>query len=154
MEWTPASGEQERHNVAVITEGSRYYSLCSVSSSLSHETLEQPFRTLQIKWGVKYFGKEVLLRLPYCVFLRASDQFIASVCIQHIYVYFCMNQKMTIQHYHTGFNVLSSGYQNHSPIFLAPVMKLVAYSQVFSISSSPWLWHHVICILAVYPYYS
>ena len=45
MEWTPASGEQERHNMAVITVGSRYYSLCSVSSSLSHATLEQPFRT-------------------------------------------------------------------------------------------------------------
>ena len=25
--------------------------------------------------------------------------FIASVCIQHIYVYFCMNQQITIQHY-------------------------------------------------------
>ena len=27
--------EQERHNVTVITVGSKYYSLCSVSSSLS-----------------------------------------------------------------------------------------------------------------------
>ena len=53
MEWTPASGEQERHNVTVITVGSRYYSFCSVSSSLSHATLEQPFRTLAIKWEVK-----------------------------------------------------------------------------------------------------
>ena len=49
MEWTPASREQERHNVTVITVGSRYYSLCSVSSSLSHATLEKPFRTLAIK---------------------------------------------------------------------------------------------------------
>ena len=40
MEWTPASGEQERHNVTVITVGSRYYSLCSVSNSFSHATLE------------------------------------------------------------------------------------------------------------------
>ena len=54
MEWTPASGEQERHNVTGITVGSRYYSLCSISSSLSHATLEQPFRTLAIKWEVKY----------------------------------------------------------------------------------------------------
>ena len=44
MEWTPASGEQG-HNVTVITVGSRNYSLCSVSSSLSHATLEQPFRS-------------------------------------------------------------------------------------------------------------
>ena len=49
MEWTPASGEQERRSVTVITVGSRNYSLCSVSSSLSHSTLEQPFRTLAIK---------------------------------------------------------------------------------------------------------
>ena len=34
MEWTPASGEQERHNVTVITVGSKCYSLCSISSSL------------------------------------------------------------------------------------------------------------------------
>ena len=43
MEWTPASGEQERHNVTVITVGSRYYSLCLVSSSLSHAN---PWTTL------------------------------------------------------------------------------------------------------------
>ena len=48
MEWTPASEEQERH-VTVITVGSRNYSLCLVSSSLSHATLEQPFRTFAIK---------------------------------------------------------------------------------------------------------
>ena len=42
MEQTPASGEQERHNVTVITVGSRNYSLCSVSSSLSHATLSNP----------------------------------------------------------------------------------------------------------------
>ena len=59
--------EQERHNVTVITVGSRYYSLCSVSSSLSHATLEQPFRTLVIKWEVYIIVKEVFLHLPSCV---------------------------------------------------------------------------------------
>ena len=54
MEWTPASGEQERHNVTVITVGSKNYSLCSVSSSLTHATLEQPFRTLTNKVRGKY----------------------------------------------------------------------------------------------------
>ena len=54
--------EQERHNVTVITEGSKYYSLCSVSSSLSHANLEQPFRTFAIKGEVN-FVKEVFLRL-------------------------------------------------------------------------------------------
>ena len=54
MEWTPVSGEQVRHNLTLITVGSRNYSLCSVSSSLSHATLEQPFWTLAIMWEVKY----------------------------------------------------------------------------------------------------
>ena len=86
MEWTPASGEQERHNVTVITVGSRNYSLCSVSSSLSHATLEQPFRTLQIKWEVKYICKEVFLRLPscvvyYCVLIYCVSMYPAYICI-------------------------------------------------------------------------
>ena len=77
IEWTPKLGEQERHNVTVITVGSRNYSLYSVSSSLSHATLEQSFRILAIKWEVKYICKEVFLRLhscvvSSCVFLRAS----------------------------------------------------------------------------------
>ena len=71
MEWTPALGEQERHKVTVITVGSRNYSLCSVSSSLSLGTLEQPFRALAIKWEVKYIYKEVFMRRlllrPSCV---------------------------------------------------------------------------------------
>ena len=66
--------------------GVKIFQLCSVSSSLSHANLEQPFRTLAIKWEV-YFSKEVFSRLL----------FIASVCIQHIYVYFCTNQQMTIK---------------------------------------------------------
>ena len=59
--------EQERHNVTVITMGSRFYSLCSVSSSLWHATLEQPFRTLAKKWKVNIFVKK-----SSCVFLPAS----------------------------------------------------------------------------------
>ena len=47
----------------------------------------------------EYFSKEVL---P-ASFIRASVVYhasviIASVCIQYIYVYFCMNQQMTMQH--------------------------------------------------------
>ena len=72
MEWTPASGEQERHNVTVITVGSKCYSLCSISSSLSHANLEQPFRTLAIKWEVN-----ILLKKCSSVFLHASVFIIA-----------------------------------------------------------------------------
>ena len=77
MEWTPASGEQERHNVTVITVGSRYYSLCSVSSSLSHAALEQPFRTLTNKVRGIYYCKEVSLHLYYCIVM------IRHMTIQH-----------------------------------------------------------------------
>ena len=79
--------EQERHNVTVITVGSKYYSLCSVSSSLSHANLEQPFRTLTNKVRGKYIYKEVFLRsLSLRLRLSLRLLFIASVCIQHIYV--------------------------------------------------------------------
>ena len=42
-------GERERHNVADHNFGVKIFQLCSVSSSLSHANLEQPFQTLAIK---------------------------------------------------------------------------------------------------------
>ena len=54
--------QRDGHN-----SGVKIWSLCSVSNSLSHATLEQPFRTLEIKWEVKYICKEVFLCLPSCV---------------------------------------------------------------------------------------
>ena len=42
-------GERERHNADGHNFGVKIFQLCSVSSSLSHAKLEQPFRTLQIK---------------------------------------------------------------------------------------------------------
>ncbi len=91
MEWAPASREQKRHNVTVITLGSRYYSLCSVSSSLSHATLEQPFRTLTNKVRGKYIiVKEVLL----ASILRASSflRYPSCICLYRcelFYIYMC-----------------------------------------------------------------
>ena len=67
IELTPASGEQERHNVTVITVGSKYYSLYSVSSTLSHANLEQAFRTLAIKWEVNIIVKKSSFVVYYCV---------------------------------------------------------------------------------------
>ena len=88
---TPTSGEQERHNVTVITVGSKYevYVRCPAPSHM--QTLNIPFEPCNKLRGI-YFVKEVLAS-----FITASV-IIASVCIQHIYVYFCMNQKMTMQH--------------------------------------------------------
>ena len=85
MEWTRASGEQERHNVTVITVGSRYYSLYSVSSSFSHATLEQPFRTLAIKGEVYIFiKKSSLVFLLHCFVMQMSIQYynaLAFICL-------------------------------------------------------------------------
>ena len=56
-EWTPRprlrirrlrKTQRDGHN-----SGVKIWSLCSVSSTLSHANLEQPFRTLAIKWEVK-----------------------------------------------------------------------------------------------------
>ena len=41
--------QRDGHN-----SGVKIWSLCSVSSTLSHANLEQPFRTLEIKWEAKY----------------------------------------------------------------------------------------------------
>ena len=38
--------------------GVKIWSLCSISSTLSHANLEQPFRTLAIKWEVNIFLKK------------------------------------------------------------------------------------------------
>ena len=54
--------QRDGHN-----SGVKIWSLCSVSSILSHANFERPFRTLAIKWEVN-ICKEVFLRLPSCVF--------------------------------------------------------------------------------------
>ena len=56
--------QRDGHN-----SGVKIWSLCSVSSTLSHANLEQPFRTLAIKWEVNIFLKKSscfvsFLRLP------------------------------------------------------------------------------------------
>ena len=62
--------------------GVKIGSLCSVSSTLSHANLEQPFRTLAIKREVNIF-----LKKSSCVFLLAS----LSLCrCELFYIYMCM----------------------------------------------------------------
>ena len=65
--------QRDGHN-----SGVKIWSLCSVSSTLSHANLTNKERG-------EYFSKEVFLRLPSCVVYHASV-IIASVCIQYIYV--------------------------------------------------------------------
>ena len=61
--------QRDGHN-----SGVKIWSSCLVSSTLSHANLEQPFRTLAIKWEVNVF-KEVLLAL---------------CCCELFYIYMCM----------------------------------------------------------------
>ena len=49
MAWTPASGEQERHNVTVITGGSKYEVYVQSPTPSHMQTLNNPFETLEIK---------------------------------------------------------------------------------------------------------
>ena len=128
MERTSASGEQERHNVTVITVGSKCYSLCSVSSSLSHATLEQPFRTFTNNVRGKNIVKEVFLRLPSCVVYLASvihcvgmyPAYISSIyiCIfLHVHAYnlttFSFNNSHLFPHSYVFFNFFSSSCSSY-----------------------------------------
>ena len=54
--------QRDSHN-----SGVKIWSLCSVTSTLSHANLEQPFRTLAIKWEVNIF-----LKKSSCVLFPAS----------------------------------------------------------------------------------
>ena len=56
--------QRDGHNSAV-----KIWSFCSVSSTLSHANLEQPFRNPCNKVRGKYNCKEVFLRLLSCVFI-------------------------------------------------------------------------------------
>ena len=80
--------QRDGHN-----SGVKIWSLCSVSSTLSHANLEQPFRTLAIKWEVN-----MLLKKSSCVFLPAFSFLLPffvrlSVCV---YYWVVMIRQMSI----------------------------------------------------------
>ena len=66
--------QRDGHN-----SGVKIWSLCSVSSTLSHANLEQPFRTLAIKWEVNMLLKKSsrvvysCVCLWYCVVVMLND---------------------------------------------------------------------------------
>ena len=92
MEWTPRPlvehlREQERHNVTVITVGSKYEVYVRSPASSHMQTLKQPFQTLAIKTEKrgKYNCKEVFLRH---LFLRLLSlrQYISSIYMYATYI--------------------------------------------------------------------
>ena len=78
--------QRDGHN-----SGVKIWSLCSVSTStLSHATLEQPFRTLAIKWEVNIFLKKSSCVVPscvlhYCVCYHCVGMYPVFICMQQCY---------------------------------------------------------------------
>ena len=95
MEWTPRPlvehlREQERHNVTVITVGSKYEDYVQSSAPSHMQTLKQPFQTLAIKREVKIFLKKsscvlysCVCRLS-CVCYHCVGMYPVYICMQHI----------------------------------------------------------------------
>ena len=63
--------QRDGHN-----SGVKIWSLCSVSSTLSHANLEQPFRTLAIKWEVN-----IIVKKTSCVSLPAFLSCVVYSCV-------------------------------------------------------------------------
>ena len=81
--------QRDGHN-----SGVKIWSLCLVSSILSHANLQQPFRTLAIKWEVNIFEKKSSCVLHSCV-LSSCVFVLASVLL--LCRYDTANEYITIQ---------------------------------------------------------
>ena len=91
MEWTPRPlvehlREQERHNVTVITVGSKYEVYVRSSAPSHMQTVEQPFRTLAIKWEVNIFLKKSSCVVSSCILILHASFIPALSCV----VYSCV----------------------------------------------------------------
>ena len=113
MEWTPRPlvehlREQERHNMMVITVGSKYEVYVQSPASSPMQPFNNPFETLAIKWEVNIFEKKsscvvsssvFLLRLSACVFIIESlwyGKWVYNIYI-YIYIYIYTKIGMTIR---------------------------------------------------------
>ena len=106
MEWTPRPlvehlREQERHNVTVITVGSKYEVYVRSPASSHMQPFNNPFETLAIKWEVNIFEKKsscvFILRFPSCVLYscvcyHCVGMYPVYICMQHILIW-CMCQQ-------------------------------------------------------------
>ena len=73
--------QRDGHN-----SGVKIWSLCSVSSTLSHANLEQPFRTLAIKWEANIFLKKSSCVVYYCICYHCVGMYPVYICMQHYYI--------------------------------------------------------------------
>ena len=73
--------EQERHNVTVITVGSKYFSYVRSPAPSHTQTLNNPFEPLQIKWEVNILLKKTSCVVYYCVWLiHCVSMYLAWTC--------------------------------------------------------------------------
>ena len=68
-QWSGPQHQENKTQRDGHNSGVKIWSLCSVSSILSNANLQQPFRTLAIKWEVNIILKKSFLCLPSCVFI-------------------------------------------------------------------------------------
>ncbi len=100
--------QRDGHN-----SGVKIWSLCSVSSTLSHANLEQPFQTLQIKWEVN-----IIVKKSSCVFPLVS----LSLCrceLFYIYMYMYVDVNLHMWLYNNmskkcGLNIFRKCYNSLS----------------------------------------
>ena len=73
--------QRDGHN-----SGVKIWSLCSVSSTLSHANLQQPFRTLAIKWEVN-----IIVKKSSCVFLPSCilHSCVLFLCVVYLCICLC-----------------------------------------------------------------
>ena len=86
MEWTPKSGEQERHKVTVITVGSKYEVYVRSPAPSHMQTLNNPFELLQIEWEVNIIVKKSSCVLSSCVVYDC----VCYHCVGMYPVYICI----------------------------------------------------------------
>ena len=86
--------QRDGHN-----SGVKIWSLCSVSSTLSHANLEQPFRTLAIKWEVNIFLKKSSCVVSSCVLYSCVCRLscVCYHCVGMYPVYICMQHLWAVR---------------------------------------------------------
>ena len=121
--------QRDGHN-----SGVKIWSLCSVSSTLLHANLEQPFQTLQIKREVNMFVKKSSCVLSSCVFPLAS----LSLCrCELFYIYMCMYVDVNLHMW--LYNIARSRYCPSFHFFFQFYSVVSQDNKVDNYASSPFL---------------
>ena len=142
MHWTPTSGEQERHNVTVITVGSKYEVYVRSPASSHMQTLKQPFLEACSKVRGKYIWKEVFLRLPWCVVYHCVSIYPVYICV---FLHESADDSATFQ-------VTLFKETNNDSLIKRPIFLVIQLFQNFYIFLHFLYIHHYLYITNITPY--